>query len=288
MTEFLELDGGRLAYDVIGDGPLIVLAHGMGDNRSAYRDMAARLVDAGYRVACVDQRGHGGSSSGWTSYTRTDSAGDLLAVVRHLGGPAVIVGHSFTGGSATIAAAREPELVIAIVLISPFTRVQQIDLWGLVSRARYRRGVLLLIGAALFRSVGLWRRYVEHAYPGSRPPGFAEHLAELDAQLRRPGRMAVVSRMGMSAPSDAGARLGDIRCPALVIEGSLDPDWPDARAEGEGIVAAMPPGLARVEMIDGAGHYPHVQFPAEVVTAVLAFLGARAQGPHGRPERRGA
>ena len=278
MTEFLELDGGRLAYDVTGEGPLIVLAHGMGDNRAAYREVAARLAGAGYRVASVDQRGHGESSIGWASYTRTDSAADLLAVVRHLGGPAVLVGHSFTGGSVTIAAAQEPESVSAIVGISPFTRVQKVDFGGLVSHARYRTGMALLMGAGVFRSVGLWKRYLDHAYPGAKPAGFADHLAALDADLRRPGRMAVVGRMGLSAPTDAAARLGDIRCPALVVEGSLDPDWTDARAEGEGIVAAMPPGLGRVEVIEGAGHYPHVQFPAEVVAAVLTFLRAGARG----------
>lgn len=278
MTEFLELDDGRLAYDVIGDGPLIVLAHGMGDNRAAYREVAAGLAAAGYRVASVDQRGHGESSTGWPSYTRTDSAADLLAVVRHLGGPAVLVGHSFTGGSVTIAAALEPESVTAIVEIGPFTRAQKVDLGGLFSNARYRKGMMLLTGVGLFRGVGLWKRYLQHACPGARPAGFAAHLAALDADLRRPGRMAVLGRMAMSAPTDAGARLGDIRCPALVVEGSLDPDWVDARAEGEAVVAAMPAGLGRVEVIEGAGHYPHVQFPAEVVAAVLAFLGAGARG----------
>jgi pimeloyl-ACP methyl ester carboxylesterase len=278
VTEFLELDGGRLAYDVAGEGPLIVLAHGMGDNRAAYREVAAPLAGVGYRVASVDQRGHGESSIGWASYTRTDSAADLLAVVRHLGGPAVLVGHSFTGGSVTIAAAQEPESVSAIVGISPFTRVQKVDFRGLVSHARYRTGMALLMGAGVFRSVGLWKRYLDHAYPGAKPAGFADHLAALDADLRRPGRMAVVGRMGLSAPTDAAARLGDIQCPALVVEGSLDPDWTDARAEGEGIVAAMPPGLGRVEVIEGAGHYPHVQFPAEVVAAVLTFLRAGTRG----------
>jgi pimeloyl-ACP methyl ester carboxylesterase len=278
MTEFLELDGGRLAYDVIGEGPLIVLAHGMGNNRSAFREVATLLAGTGYRVALMDQRGHGESTIGWASYTRTDSAADLLALVRHLGGPALLVGHSFAGGSTTIAAAQAPELVSAIVQISPFTRAQKIDFGGLLSHARYRRGMTLLMGMGMFRSLGMWKRYLDLAHPGTRPAGFTEYLAALDADLSRPGRMAVVSRMGMSAPTDAGALLGDIRCPALVIEGSLDPDWTDPRAEGEGVVAAMPQGLGRVEVIEGAGHYPHVQFPAEVAAAVLTFLEARARG----------
>lgn len=52
-----------------------MLAHGMGDNRAAYRETALLLVTAGSRVAATDLRGHGGSSTGWASYTRTDVAG---------------------------------------------------------------------------------------------------------------------------------------------------------------------------------------------------------------------
>ncbi|MYS80841.1 alpha/beta fold hydrolase [Embleya scabrispora] len=278
MTEFLEIDGGRLAYDVSGQGRLIVLSHGMGDNRSVYRDVAERLVASGYRVACADLRGHGESTVGWASYTRTDTAGDLLALIRHLGGPAVLVGHSFSGGSATIAAAREPELVDAIVEISPFTRAQKVDGKALLSNARYRKGMSLLMGTALLRSVGVWKRYLAHAYPGTKPAGFAAHVAALDIDLSRPGRMAVVAKMGMSAPTDAGAVLGDIRCPALVIEGSLDPDWSDPAAEGAAIVAAMPTGLGRLEVVEGAGHYAHGQFPERVADIIGTFLAADARG----------
>ena len=117
MTEFADIDGGRIAYDVTGQGPLVVLSHGIGDRRQAYRFLAPRLAQAGYRVANADLRGHGESSMGWPSVTgkqaisRTDVAGDLLALIRNLGGPAVIAGQSISGGAATIAAATEPELV---------------------------------------------------------------------------------------------------------------------------------------------------------------------------------
>ncbi len=138
MTEFADIEGGRIAYDVTGQGPLVVLSHGIGDRRQAYRFLAPRLAQAGYRVAVADLRGHGDSSMGWKSVTgkdaisRTDIAGDLLALIRHLGGPAVIVGHSISGGAATIAAAMEPELVSGIVEINPFTRTQKTDLGGLL------------------------------------------------------------------------------------------------------------------------------------------------------------
>jgi pimeloyl-ACP methyl ester carboxylesterase len=70
------------------------------------RELAPRLAGAGYRVAAMDIRGHGESRTGWDSYTRAEVAGDILALIGHLGGPATIVGHSFAGGSAVIAAAR--------------------------------------------------------------------------------------------------------------------------------------------------------------------------------------
>ncbi|MGR6917848.1 alpha/beta fold hydrolase [[Actinomadura] parvosata] len=278
VTEFLEVDGGRIAYDVAGQGPLIVLAPGIGQIRAVFHPMAAELAAAGFRVATTDLRGHGESSDEWPSYTRTDVAGDLIALVKHLGGPAVLVGHSFAGGAATIAAAQEPDLVSAIVEFGPFTRAQQMSLGGMFSNARYRKGTTLLMGASLLRSFGLWKRYLDHAYPGAKPAGYAEHIAALEADLRRPGRMAVVARCGLSAPTDAGARLGDVRCPALIVMGTLDPDWADPRAEGEGIVAAMQPGIARLHMVEGAGHYAHAQFPREMAEVVLDFLGA---GPRG-------
>src|SRR6202167_5794671 len=139
MTEFLDIEDGRIAYDVTGSGPLVVLSPGIGDRAQAYRFLAPMLAQAGYRVAAADLRGHGESSMGWKSVTgtdaisRTDIAGDLLALIRHLGGPAVIVGHSISGGAATIAAATEPELVIGIVEINPFTRVSKTDLGALLS-----------------------------------------------------------------------------------------------------------------------------------------------------------
>ena len=271
MTEYLTVDGGTLAYEVTGAGPLVVLAHGMGDSREAYRFLGPALVAAGYRVAALDLRGCGESSVGWASCTRTDIAGDLIALVDHLGGPAVLVGHSISGGAVTIAAATAPELVTAAVELAPFTRRQQVRL-GDLRVTRYRRGALRLVGAGRFGSVRLWTKYLEIAYPGPRPADWDARLDRIGAMLREPGRMKGLQLMGRSTPADAGARLGDVRCPVLVVEGTLDPDWTSPQAEGEAIVAALPPGLGRLALVEGAGHYPHVQFPAEVGALMLSFL----------------
>jgi pimeloyl-ACP methyl ester carboxylesterase len=277
MTEFLDIEGGRIAYDVTGSGPLVVLSHGIGDRRQAYRFLAPKLAQAGYRVVTADLRGHGESSMGWKSVTgtdaitRTDIAGDLLALIRHLGAPAVIVGHSISGGAATIAAAKQPELVSGIVEINPFTKTQKLDLGGLLRIRRYRRGMSRLMGMQLFRSLGLWMRYLDVAYP-SKPADYADYMAALAAKLREPGRMAEFMKTGKSTPADAGAQLPNVGCPALVIMGTLDPDFADPRAEGDAIVAAMPSGRGTVAMVDGAGHYPHAQSPDEVAALVIPFL----------------
>ncbi|MBA5222838.1 alpha/beta fold hydrolase [Streptomyces griseoaurantiacus] len=278
MTEFLSVDGGTLAYEVAGEGPLVVLAHGVADSRFAYRAVVPRLVAAGYRVAALDMRGCGESSVDWPSYTRTDVAGDLIALVRHLGGPAVLVGHSFSGGSATIAAAQEPELITGVVELAPFTRGQSVSLGAFFTVGRYRKGMLRLLGAGMFGSLRLWRAYLEVSYPGGvRPADWERRTARMDALMGEPARMKAFKAMGRSAPTDAGARLGDVRCPALVVMGTLDPDWADPRAEGEAILAALPDGLGHLEMIEGAGHYAHDQYPDRVISLLLPFLAENAR-----------
>ncbi|MGI8448053.1 MAG: alpha/beta fold hydrolase [Streptosporangiaceae bacterium] len=281
MTEFADIEGGRIAYDVTGQGPLVVLSHGIGDRRQAYRFLGPRLAQAGYRVAIADLRGHGESSMGWKSVTgkdaisRTDIAGDLLALIRHLSGPAVIVGHSISGGAATIAAAMEPELVSGIVEINPFTRVQKADLGGLLRIRRYRRGSVRMGGTVIFRSLRLWMSYLDVAYP-TKPADYADYMAALRAKLTEPGRMAEFLKTAKTTPADAGAQLPSIRCPALIIMGTEDPDFADPRAEGEAIAAAMPAGLGTVATVGGAGHYAHAQSPDEVAALMIPFLAKYA------------
>ncbi|NPC96574.1 alpha/beta fold hydrolase [Nocardioides sp. zg-DK7169] len=276
MTQHLARESGRIAYEVEGAGPLVVLAHGMGDSRAAYRFLAPQLIAAGHRVAVTDLRGCGESSTGWPSYTRTDVAGDLLALVRHLGGPAVLVGHSFSGGSVTIAAAQAPDLVRGIVELAPFTRRQSLRPRDLRAR-NHRTAMLRLLMTAVLGSTTWWQRYLEVAYPGRRPADWSAQLRRMEAELGDRGRMRALQAMARSAPVDAGARLGEVRCPALVVEGSLDPDWADPRAEGEAVVAAMPAGIATLAVVEGAGHYPHTQFPDETAALVLGFLEANAR-----------
>jgi pimeloyl-ACP methyl ester carboxylesterase len=277
MTEFLDIAGGpRIAYDVAGEGPLVVLSHGIGDHRQVFRFLAPELVAAGFRVAAADMRGHGESSMGdWKSISRTEVAGDLVALVRHLGGgPAVIVGNSLSGGAATIAAATAPDLVSGIIEIGPFTRTVQYSLGGIVRIRRYRRGTLAMTGVMMLHSLRSWMRYLDVAYP-QKPADYAAYTAALRAKLSEPGRMGEFLKTMNNSPADAGDALPRISCPALIVMGTEDPDWADPRAEAEGIVAAMPAGLGRIAMISGAGHYPHAQCPDEVARLIMGFFRER-------------
>ena len=99
--------------------------------------------------------------------------------------PGVIVGHSISGGAATIAAATRPEQVAGIVEINPFTRKVQYSLGGLLRVRRYRRCVFLLTGTRVFRSLSLFMRYLNVAYP-AKPADYTGYMAALAAKLREP------------------------------------------------------------------------------------------------------
>jgi len=275
LTEYVDVDGGRIAYEVVGDGPLVVLSHGIADTRATYRLLAPLIAAAGYRVASVDLRGHGESSVGWSAYDRADTAGDLMGVIHKLGGPAVIVGQSFSGGSATIAAASNPDLVRAIVEVDPATRPPKISLGALLRSPRHRRATVLLGEWLLTGRSKTWSKYLNLAYPGRKPADWDTWLAALAKNLREPGRMRAAQQMARSKQVDAAAQLANVRCPALVIMGRKDPDWPDPEAEAAAIVGLLPAGLGRYAMIDDAGHYPHAQYPQQVADVILDFLAER-------------
>lgn len=277
MLEHLDRVEGTIAYDLSGAGPLVVLAHGMGDSRHSYRFVVPELIAAGYRVANVDIRGCGDSSTGWKSYERSDIAGDLVAVIRHLGGPAVIVGQSISGGAATVAAATAPDVVVGVVELAPFTRKQSFDLVGILRNRHVRAGMTQLTRVLLNGSLTGWMRYLDVAI-SVKPADWSRERTRIETALGRPERMAVLRAMLKTSPSDAGARLAEVRCPVLIVEGSADPDWADPRAEGSRIIGDLTDGLGQLAVIDGAGHYPHSETPAKVLALLLPFLRT-ALGP---------
>lgn len=109
----------RLAFDTHGPsgGRSIVLLHGLSDTRRTYDPIVDHLAPA--RLLVADLRGHGESPHG-ESYRAGDYAADVAELIEAEGaGPAVIVGHSLGGLTASALAAARPDLVRGIFLEDP-------------------------------------------------------------------------------------------------------------------------------------------------------------------------
>src|SRR4051794_7576189 len=108
QSGWVDRPGGRIAYDAVGTGPLVVCVPGMGELRSVYRRTAPALAAAGYRVVTMDLRGHGDSDATFTSYDDVAAGGDVLALIEQLGGPAGVGGNSMGAGAAAGGPPRRP------------------------------------------------------------------------------------------------------------------------------------------------------------------------------------
>lgn len=260
-TQYLNRDGGRIAYDDTGtEGPMVVCVPGMGDTRKAYRHLRPLLTAAGYRVVTADLRGEGDSDATFADYSTTAVAADILALVRHLNaGPALLISNSYTGGPSYVVAAEAPDLFTAIVLTAPFARVQPAPTFM----------VKLALWYVTHFASG-WTTYWGTLFKTRKPADFAETKKALTAKMREPGRLAALRGMTRSQQAPGEAAAPRVKCPVLVVGGTLDPDFKDPAGEAK-IVAGMVAN-GRVEMIEGAGHYPATEFPQETANAILQFL----------------
>jgi pimeloyl-ACP methyl ester carboxylesterase len=262
-TRLLEVDGGRIAYDDTGgDGRLILAIPGMGDLRSEYRLLRPVLRCAGYRVVTMDVRGFGETSARWDDYSAHAVGRDALALLRHLNaGPAVILGNSFAAGSALWAAHDEPARVSGVVLLGPIVRDQKLSWFANLS---------LRIGFAGPWRVWVWTAYWDSLFPSSKPADQAQVKAALARNLREPGRMAALHSMISLSKAETAAIVSQSRVPALIVMGTRDPDFSDATAEAHWLSRALG---ADSLIIEGAGHYPHVEMPDRITPRLLSFIG---------------
>ncbi|WP_197052560.1 alpha/beta fold hydrolase [Tepidimonas taiwanensis] len=261
-TRYLTLGEGRLAYDDTGgSGPLVVAIPGMGDLRSEYRALRPLLWQAGYRVVTLDVRGHGETSARWSDYSAHAVGRDALALIEHLGaGPAVILGNSFAAGSALWAAHDAPDRVRGVVLLGPIVRD---------GPPSWLARMAVAVGFGGPWRVAFWMAYWNSLFPARQPADHAAAKAALAANLREPGRMEALRTMVGLSKADTEAIVARGRVPALVVMGSRDPDFPDAVAEAHWLGAVL--GTDPV-IVDGAGHYPHLEMPERVAPPLLAFL----------------
>jgi pimeloyl-ACP methyl ester carboxylesterase len=265
MTKTLMLDreGGRIAYDVQGAGPLVICAPGMGDIRQTFRYLVPALLDAGYRVATFDLRGHGESDTTFDRFDDEAEASDIIALAEQLGSPATVIGNSMGSGAGVIAAAQRPELVSALVLVGPFVRNPRMN--------PLMTGIMRVATAAPW-AAAVWKAYLPGLYAGRKPADQAEFAAAANAAMRRRGYAVAFSKTTHLSHAPAETALPGVHAPVLVVMGELDPDFPKPVDEAQWIREQLD---AEVLMVPESGHYPQSQQPEIVNPAVVAFLGAQ-------------
>lgn len=259
-TRFLDRPGGRIGYDVRGDGPAVLCVPGMGELRSSFRFLAPALAKAGYRVVTMDLRGHGESDASFSSYDDVAAGSDVVALLEVVNDPAVVVGNSMGAGAAVWAAAEAPDRVEGLVLIGPFVRQVPV---GRFMELAFRLAMMRPWGHAA------WLAWYPKLFPGNRPPDFEEHRARIRRSLGEPGHWRAFAATTRTSHGPVEARLSEVHTPTLVIMGSSDPDFPDPEAEAH-LVAERLGG--RAMLVPNSGHYPHAEYPDVVKPAVLDFL----------------
>jgi pimeloyl-ACP methyl ester carboxylesterase len=257
--QFLERPEGRIAYDVTGEGPLVVCLAGMGDLRSTWRHLVPTLLESGFRVATMELRGHGDSDTTFTSYDNEAAASDLLSLISELGGPALVVGHSMGTAASIVAAADDPTAITGLVLVGAFAREPKLNpvLRALMTVATQGPWLPLV-----------WKSYLPGLYAGQRAADHDQHIAATLEAIGRPGHRRAFSRTLRTSHEIAEQRIGQVTLPSLVVMGELDPDFKDPAAEARWIAERLG---SEILMVPEAGHYPHSQRSDLVTPAVVAF-----------------
>jgi pimeloyl-ACP methyl ester carboxylesterase len=269
-TQFLTLADGRIAYDDSGgDGPVVICMPGIGDVRAAYRRVAPILEKAGFRVVTMDLRGLGESSAAWRDYSAASVGADVVALVQHLRVNRVfIVGNSMSAASAVWAAAEIPRQVLGIVLIDPFVREMPTSAI-----------LMATLKVALIRPWGpsFWSMYYGSLYKTAPVTDLSEYRDALVANLKEPGRIEAVKAMMLASKAPCEARIPQVHAPVLVVMGTRDSDFDDPAAEATWVATSL---RGKKLMVEGSGHYPQVEYPDQVGSAMIDFFkGAKGGDP---------
>src|SRR5437764_2927057 len=257
-SEEIELHGHRVSYKVAGEGPVILLIHGIAGRSEQWIDSMGLLAE-GHTVIAPDLLGHGRSAKPRGDYSLGAYAAGLRDLLVALDcSKATVVGHSLGGGIALQFAYQFPERSGRLVL---------------VSSGGLGREVHPLLRAATLPGSELVLPLIAH----ERLHGFGGAVGQVLGRLGlRAGPDLAEMARGYGSLADAGARQAFIHTlravldiggqrvnavdrlylaellPSLVIWGSRDPLIPVAHAE---IARQGLPG-SQLELFEGAGHFP--------------------------------
>ena len=265
-----DVGGRKISYAGGGeDGDVLLLVHGYGGDRNSWLFLQEPLA-ARYQVYALDLPGHGTSAkdvgagpagaAGPEGQAGPEGPLGVLAdavtgVLDALGAErAHLVGHSLGGAVALAVTARNPGRIASLTLIAPSGFGPEINAGYLrgFADAQTRRELKPVVGQLFADEQLVTRQLVEDLLAYKRLDGVDEALHALadtllDGDVQRADSAALVAAIGGAMP-------------VTVVWGRADRIIPAAQAES---VA----GAVR-HLIDGAGHMPHMERPAEVQAAI--------------------
>lgn len=256
----IEANGIHQYYEISGEGPPVLLLHGLGSSTRDWEFQAAALEGA-YRVIAVDLRGHGQSEKPPGPYSVPLFAEDVYRFVRALDlVPLHLVGYSLGGLVAFQFALSYPETLLTLTILNSAPALNR-DQEAARAEADRRIGVVHDKGMR-----GMGEALANGMFPNPAHADLREEFADrwgdndVDAYIA-----ATCSVLGWSVWD----RVGEIQTPTLVI--SADNDlWP--LSEKEEYIALLPD--AQYVVIEDAHHMAPREKPDAVNAALLDFLAA--------------
>ena len=271
MTHVEHVTGGsgvRLALRVAGPetGPAVLFLHGWAQSGAVWQKQLDGPLSGDFRLFAADLRGHGDSGAPETGYDSADWAADVRAMIEHIGGPVVLVGWSY-GGLVITDYLREfgTGEVAGIMYVGAITEIGR-------GRAGGRTGPAMrqALPDALSPDPAVAGPALRSFAVGMYPPGIQVRPTPLvqgllDAALQVPAgvRAALFRRDVESADV-----LAKIDVPTLVLHGRADAVVQPSAAE---YTAEHVPG-AELRWLDGVGHLPFLERPAEFEQALRDLL----------------
>ncbi len=294
--EFRTVHGYRRAYRIAGSGPAILLLHGVGDNSSTWNAVQAKLAQR-FTVIAPDLLGHGKSDKPRADYSIAAYANgmrDLLSVLDIE--RVTIVGHSLGGGVAMQFAYQFPQLVDRLILVSAGGVTKDINVvLRCVSLPMGSEALALLRLPLVLPAVQMAGRMVGKAVGNT---GLGHDLPEvlriLDG-LPEPMASAAFIRTLRAVVDWRGQIVTMLdRCyltqavPVQIVWGTRDVVVPVRHAW---MAQAAMPG-SRLEIFEGAGHFPFRDDPSRFIEVVERFIDTTApsefdQATHRQLLRRG-
>jgi len=261
----------QLAFEDIGDGPPVIVLHGLFGSSRNWRGIA-RSLSADHRVICVDLRNHGRSP--WIgSMNYREMAADVRALIRSEGlGRPVVIGHSMGGKAAMTLALESPESVgrLIVVDIAPVLYADRLT--------PYAQAMLSLNPRTTSDRADATRQLLDRI-PDAATVGFLmQNLIvrddHFDWMVNLPVIVAAISEL-CAFPPELIAR--QFNGPATLITGSAS-DY--VTPAGGAAFAEKFPQAQTIE-IDGAGHWVHADQPARFLAALglAPALPARVHAP---------